>query len=381
MDFELTDEQRMIRDMVRDFAMNEIAPHASEIDEKSEFPAEIIKKMADLGMLGLPFPEKYGGSGADTLSYALTVEELAAASGTVALTYNAHVSLASMPIYVFGTEAQKQKWLVPLASGERLGAFALTEPQAGSDAAALRTRAEKRGGEWVLNGQKMWISNGSVAGSILVAAKTNPEAGAKGISAFIVPADAPGLRVGKDEPKMGMRGSHTNELFFDDCRIPEENLLGTLNEGFKQFMITLDSGRIAVAAMALGLARAAMEKSVAYARERQAFGRPISEFQAIQFKLADMAIELEAARLMIYKTAWAKERGEKITKLAAMAKVFATEAAERVCSQAIQVHGAMGFSREMPVERYYRDCRLTLIGDGTSDIQRMIIGRQVVRGE
>ena len=381
MDFELTEEQRMIRDTVREFALGEIVPRARDIDEQGEFPHDLIKQMGKLGLMGLPFPEKYGGSGADSISYALTVEEIAAASGSVALIYNAHVSLGATPINMFGTEAQKQKWLVPLATGESLGAFALTEPQAGSDAAAMRTTALKRDNEWVLNGQKMWITNGGVARCVVLAAKTNPDAGARGVSNFIVPTDALGFVVGKNEPKMGMKGSVTNQLFFEDCCIPEENLLGTLNEGFKQFMIILDAGRIAVAAMALGLGRAALEKSMAYARERHAFGRSIAEFQAIQFKLADMAMELEAGRMLTYKAAVAKDRGERLTKLAAMAKVFASEAAERACSQAIQILGGMGYSREMPVERYYRDMRLTLIGDGTSDIQRLVIARQMLKGE
>ncbi len=380
MDFELTEEQRMVRDMVREFAQGEVAPRAREIDEKGEFPHDIIRQMGELGLMGLPFPEKYGGAGADTVSYALAVEELSAASGSVGLIYAAHVSLGAAPIYMFGTEEQKQKWLVPLATGEGVGAFALTEPHSGSDAAALKTTAVKEGDEWVLNGQKMWITSGAVARSIVVAAKTDPEAGAHGVSNFIVPADAPGFVVGKNEPKMGLKGSLTNQLFFQDCRIPEENLLGKLNEGFKQFMITLDGGRISIGAMALGLGRAALEQAIAYAKERYAFGRPIAEFQAIQFKLADMATELEAARLLIYKAAVAKDRGERITKLAAMAKLFASEAADRACWEAIQIHGGMGYSREMPVERYYRDNRLTLIGEGTSEIQRLVIARQILKG-
>jgi len=379
-DFELTEEQRMIRDTVREFAQGEIVPRAREIDETGEFPHDIVQKMGELGLMGLPFPEKYGGAGADTVSYALAVEELSAASGSIGLIYAAHISLGAAPIYMFGTEEQKQKWLVPLATGEGLGAFALTEPHSGSDAAALKTTAVKDGNEWVLNGQKMWITSGAVARSILVAAKTNPEAGARGVSNFIVPAGAPGFVVGKNEPKMGLKGSLTNQLFFQDCRIPEENLLGKLNEGFKQFMITLDGGRISIGAMALGLGRAALEQAIAYAKERYAFGRPIAEFQAIQFKLADMATELEAARLLIYKAAVAKDRGERITKLAAMAKLFASEAADRACWEAIQIHGGMGYSREMPVERYYRDNRLTLIGEGTSEIQRLVIARQILKG-
>lgn len=379
MDFELTEEQRLIRNGVREFAQGEIAPRAREIDETGEFPWDILKKMAKLGLMGLPFPEKYGGAGADTLSCILAIEEIAAASGSVAITYNAHLSLGAAPIYMFGTEAQKQKWLAPLARGEALGAFALTEPHAGSDSAAMKTRAEDCGNEWVLNGQKMWITSGSVAHSFVVAAKTDPAAGAHGVSNFIVPADAPGLVVGKDEPKMGMKGSPTNQLFFQDCRLPKENLLGRLNEGFKQFMLVLDAARITISAMALGLGRAALEQSIKYAQEREAFGQPIAGFQSIQMKLADMATELEAARLLMYKAAVMKERGERITQIAAMAKVFATEAADRACWQAIQIHGGMGYSRELPVERFYRDNRLTLIGDGTSEIQRLLIARHLLK--
>jgi alkylation response protein AidB-like acyl-CoA dehydrogenase len=378
-DFELTAEQRMIRDMVREFAQAEIAPYAQEIDEKAKFPADIVAKMAQLGLLGLPFPEVYGGAGADYLSYVLAVEEIAAASGSLAVIFNAHISLGVMPIYLFGTEAQKQKWLVPMARGEGLCAFALTEPHSGSDSAALRTSAVKQNGGWLLNGQKMWITSAAVAKAMVVAAKTDPSAGVHGISNFIVPADTPGLSTGKDEKKMGMKGSPTNQVYFHECHIPEENLLGKFNEGFKQFMITLDSGRLTVAAMALGLGRAAYEHSLRYAKKRQAFGQAIVNFQAIQFKLADMATELEAARLLLYKAVAMKEKGERITQIAAMAKLFASEVAERACSQAIQVHGGMGYSPDMVVERLYRDNRLTLIGDGTSDIQRLLIARQILK--
>jgi len=379
MGFDLTEEQYMIRKTVREFAQAEIAPRARDIDETGEFPADIFKQMGELGFMGLPFPEKYGGAGADYLSFAIALEELAAASGSVAITYNAHVSLGAIPIYLFGTEAQKQQWLAPLAHGEGIGAFALTEPHSGSDSAAMKTVATLDGDKWVLNGQKMWITSGSVAHAIVVAAKTDPEAGTRGISNFIIPADAPGLTVGKNEPKMGMNGSPTNQLFFENCSIPQENLLGTLNEGFKQFMITLDGARISISAMALGFAKAAMEAALKYAKEREAFGQPIAEFQTIQTKLADMAIELEAAWLMIQKTAYMREKGRPITKMAAMTKVFASEAADRACWQAIQIFGGMGYSREVPVERLYRDNRLTLIGDGTSEIQRLLIAKHLLR--
>ncbi|MFQ6015420.1 MAG: acyl-CoA dehydrogenase [Anaerolineae bacterium] len=378
MDFELTEEQRLIRDTVRDFAQNEIAPIARHTDETGEFPWETFKKMGELGLMGLPWPEKYGGAGADTLSYAIAVEEISKACGSTGLTYAAHVSLASAPLYHFGSEEQKQKYLVPLARGEWLGAFGLTEPQTGSDAAAIRTVAVSTDDSWVLNGSKMWITSGSIADVIIVAAKTDPDKGARGISNFIVEKGTAGLVVGKDEPKMGLKGSVTSQLFFEECIIPKANILGRENEGFKQFMETLNGGRISIGAMALGLGQAAYEAAVSYAKERYAFGRPIAEFQAIQWMLADMATELEAARLMVYRAAAMEDAGQKFTKEAAMAKLFASEAAERACFKAIQIHGGYGYSREYPVERYYRDNRLTQIGEGTSEIQRLIIAREVL---
>ncbi|MFQ5342883.1 MAG: acyl-CoA dehydrogenase [Anaerolineae bacterium] len=379
MDFELTDEQRMIRDAVREFAQSEIEPRAHDIDESGTFPHDIFKQMGELGLMGLPFPEKYGGAGADTVSYALAVEEISAASGSVGLTYAAHVSLGSSPIYMFGTEEQKEKYLVPLATGEGLGAFGLTEPHSGSDAAALKTMATRDGDEWVLNGQKMWITSGAVARSVVVAANADPEAGVHGVVNLIVPAGTPGFTPGKNEPKMGLKGSVTNQLIFDNCRVPVENLLGQEGEGFKQFMITLDGGRISIGAMALGLGRAALEKALEYAKERRAFGKAIAEFQAIQWKLADMATELEAARLLLYKAARLKDEKKHFTREAAVAKLFASEAADRACWEAIQIHGGMGYSREVPVERYYRDNRLTLIGEGTSEIMRLVIAREILK--
>ncbi len=379
MDFSLSEEQRLIRDTVRELARDVIAPRAKEVDETGRFPRENFAAMAELGLMGLPFPEEYGGTGGDTLSYALAVEEIAAACGSTALSYAAHVSLACNPIYMFGTEEQKRKYLVPLASGKAIGAFGLTEPHAGSDASRLKTRAVRDGNEWVINGQKMWITNGGVADFIVVAAVTDPEAGHHGISNFIIEADNPGFKVGKNEPKMGLKGSVTSQLFFEDCRVPAENMLGEENKGFIQFMKTLDGGRISIAAMALGLGRAAYEAAVSYAKERHAFGHPIADFQAIQFKLADMATLLEAARLLIYKAAHLKDTGQPYTKAAAMAKLFASEAAEKACFEAIQIHGGMGYSREFPVERYYRDNRLTQIGEGTSEIMRLVIARRILR--
>lgn len=381
MDFALNDEQRAIRDMTRRFARERVAPLAHETDETGTFPADNFKQMAELGLLGLPVPEEYGGVGADTISYALAVEELSAACGSTGLSYAAHTSLACMPLLWYGNEDQKQKYLTHLAQGKGLGAFGLTEPQSGSDAAGLRTTAVRDGDSWVLNGQKMWITSGSIADVVIVAAVTDPERGAHGISNFIVEKGTPGFIPGKDEPKMGLKGSITSQLFFEDCRIPAENLLGEINDGFVQFMKTLDGGRISIAACALGLGRAAYEAGLAYAKERRAFGRAIADFQAIQFKLADSATELAAARLLIYQAALRKDGGLPYSAEAAMAKLYASEASERACFQALQIHGGAGYSREYPVERIYRDNRLMSIGEGTSEILRQVIARQLLREE
>ena len=378
MDFRLNDEQRLIRDTVREFAQKEIGPRAKEIDEREVFPFDIFQKMGPLGIMGLPYPEKYGGGGADTVSYALAVEEVSKASGSVGLSYAAHISLAGGPLNLFGTDEQKRKYLQPLCAGKWLGAFGLTEPQAGSDAAALQTRAVRDGDSWLLNGQKMWITNGSIADVVIVAAVTDPARPRHSISNFIVEKGTPGFRPGKDEPKMGLHGSVTSQLFFENCRVPAENLLGNEGEGFPQFMKTLDGGRIGIGAMALGLGVAAFEAALKYARERQAFGQAIGNFEAIQWMLADAATELEAARLLVYQAALLKDQGMPYAEAAAMAKLFASEAADRACFQAIQIHGGMGYSRDVPVERYYRDNRLTLIGEGTSEIQRLIIARHIL---
>ena len=378
MDFELTEEQEMIRRMVRDFAEKEIAPVAGEMDEKGEFPWELIRKMAPLGFLGLPIPEEYGGAGVDNVSFAIAMEEIARASGSIAITLDAHVSLACEAILQFGSEEQKRKYLAPLARGEKLGAFALTEPEAGSDAAAIKTRAVLSGDEWVLNGQKVFITNGSIADVVVVAAVTDPTKGHRGISNFIVEKGTPGFRPGRDEEKMGLKGSVTSQLFFEDCRVPKENLLGKEGEGFKQFLIVLDAGRIAIGAMAVGLAQAALDASIAYAKERVQFGQPIAKFQAIQWMIADMATQLDAARLLVYRAAWLKDRGVRFTREAAMAKLFASEIAERACHAAIQIHGGYGYTKDYPLERYYRDARLCEIGEGTSEIQRLVIARRVL---
>jgi alkylation response protein AidB-like acyl-CoA dehydrogenase len=378
-DFELTDEQRLIRDTVREVAQGEFAPRAAEIDEQERFPAENVARLAELGLMGLPVAEAYGGAGGDTVSYALAVEEIAAADGSTALIYAAHVSLGIGPIYLFGTEQQKAEVLPPLAAGEGLGAFALTEPHTGSDAGNTRTTAELRDGRWVLNGQKMWITSGAIARTVVATARTLVDGEDRGVSIFIVEQGTPGFVPGKDEPKMGLRGSVTSQLFFEDAAIPQDNLLGQEGRGLSHMLAVLDGGRISIGAMALGLGRAALELAVAYAKEREAFGRPIARYQAVQWKIADCATELDAARLLVHEAAVRKDRGQPYTRQAAMAKLFASEAAERACFEAIQIYGGMGYSREVPVERIYRDNRLTEIGEGTSEIQRLVIARDILR--
>ena len=376
---ELTQEQQMVRQMVRDFAVKEIEPMAAEIDEREEFPWETIKKMAELGLLGIPFPEKYGGAGMDNICYAIAVEEVARVCGSTAITLAAHISLAAAPIYLFGTEEQKQRYLVPLARGEILGAFGLTEPQAGSDAAAIKTSAVLKGDHYVLNGTKCFITNAGVAQVLLISAKTDPSAGHRGISSFIVEKGFEGLKIGKRENKLGLRGSDTSEIIMEDCIVPKENLLGKEGEGFKQALITLDGGRISIGAMAVGIAQGALDKSIQYAKERVQFGQPIANFQAIQWMLADMATEIHAARLMVYEAARLEEAGVRFTKEAAMAKLFASEVAMRATTKAIQIHGGYGYCKDYPVERYFRDAKLTEIGEGTSEIQRLVIARELLR--
>jgi len=378
MNFELNEEQRLVRDMVRDFAQKELAPRAAQVDKTEEFPAENIRKMAELGLLGLPYPEKYGGGGGDYLSYAIAVEEVARACGSTALIYAAHVSLGCGPIYYFGTEEQKQRWLPHLCSGKGLGAFGLTEPEAGSDAGSTRTIAVRDGGAYVLNGSKMWITSGAIADVVIATAKTDPSAGTRGISCFLVEKGTPGFIPGKNEPKMGLKGSVTSALSFEECRVPASSLLGKEGEGFRQMLITLDGGRISIGAMALGLAQAALDQATRYAKERKQFGQPIANFQALQWMIADMATEIDAARLLIYRAAAMKDAGQPYSKEAAMAKLFASETAERAAFKAVQIHGGYGYSREYPVERIYRDQRLCSIGEGTSEIQRLVIARQVL---
>jgi butyryl-CoA dehydrogenase len=378
MDFELNEEQLMMQRMVRDFAEKEIRPIAREIDKSEEFPWETIHKMGTLGLLGLTVPEEYGGCGADTLTYAIAVEEVSRVSGSVGITLAAHTSLGLDLLYRFGSEEQKRKYLPGLTSGQGLAAFGLTEPEAGSDAGAVKTTAVLDGDQWVINGQKVFITSGSIADVVIIAAVTDKSAGTRGISNFVVEKDTPGFRPGRDEQKMGLRGSVTSQLFFEDCRLPEDHLLGQQGEGFKQFLITLDGGRISIGAMALGLAQGAFEAAVKYAKERHQFGQPIAHFQAIQWMLADMATEIDAARLLVYRAAQLKDQGVRYTREAAMAKLFASEAAERACFKAIQIHGGYGYMEEYDVERIYRDNRLTTIGEGTSEIQRLVIARQVL---
>lgn len=378
MDFELTDEQQFIRQTVRDFAQREIAPRSAHIDETGEFPHDIFRQMADLGLLGLPFPEEYGGAEADAVSVALATEEIARGDGSTALAYLAHIGLGSTPLFLFGTEEQKQKFLVPAAKGEYLAAFGLTEPQAGSDAGATRTTAVLEGDQWVINGEKIWITNAPIAGHIIVAALTDKDKGRKGISMIIVPRDTPGLSFGKHEHKMGLHGSMSTAVFLNDVRVPRENLLGERGRGYSQFLAILDGGRVTIGAMAIGLAQTAYEHAVKYAQERETFGRPIGSYQSVSNMIADMAVGLEASRLLVYKSAWLKAQGKPFSKEAAIAKLYATEASEKICRDAIQVLGGYGYSSEFPVERQYRDTRLLTIGEGTSEIQRMVIARHVL---
>ena len=380
MDLLLKEEHHQVREMARRFADDVVAPRAREMDEKEEFPTEIVRQMADLGFLGLPYPEKYGGAGLDILAYVIAVEEIARACGSTAITLAAHVSLGCGPVYEAGTEEQKMKFLVPMAKGEAIGAFGLTEPNAGSDAAGTQTRAERLDGGWRVNGSKIYITNGSVAKYITFTARTDASKGTKGISAFIMDTATPGFRVGKREKKMGLHASDTVEVVFEDCVVPAENMLGDPSGGFSAFMRTLTGGRISIGALALGLAQGAYEKSVEYAKVRHQFGKPIASFQAVQFMLADMAMRIEASRLLVYQAAMLKDLGREYVKEAAMAKLFASEAANWVTDKAIQIHGGMGYCRDVPVERMHRDAKLMEIGEGTSEIQRLVIAREILKG-
>lgn len=377
MNFDLTAEQTMILKTIREFADEEVAPGALERDRTKEFPVEVFKKIADLGLMGLPFPEEYGGAGADTVSFAIVTEELSRACASTGITYSAHISLGGAPLYLFGTEEQKQKYLVPICTGETFGAFGLTEPNAGSDAGGTRTTAAEKDGEYIINGNKCFITNASYAKHLALTAVTSEKDGKKEISAIIVPTDADGFTVIDNYEKMGLNASNTTELVLEDVRVPTEHLLGKKGDGFKQFLVTLDGGRIGIGAMALGIAQAAYEKALQYAKERQQFGRSLSSFQSIQFKLADMAMKIELARNMVYKAAWLKDQGKSFAKEASMCKLYASEICMEITDQAVQIHGGYGYMKDYHVERYMRDGKLTEIGEGTSEIQRMVIARQI----
>jgi butyryl-CoA dehydrogenase len=376
---QLSAEHDKFRQEIREFAESEIAPIASQIDESGEFPLENIKKLGQRGVLGMVVPKQYGGTGDDTITYAIAVEEISRVCGSTGITVAAHDSLGVYPIYLFGNEEQKKKYLPPLAKGEKLGAFGLTEPGAGSDAAETKTTAVLNGNEYIINGSKCFITNSSYADTFVITAVTDKSKGVKGISSFILEKGMKGFSVGKKENKMGLRGSNTAELHFEDLRIPKERLLGKEGEGFKQFMITLDGGRISIGAMALGIAQGALDMSIKWAKEREQFGKKIGEFQAIQWKLADMATRIEAARHLIYHSAWMKDRGLRFTKESAMAKLYASEVGRFATYQAIQIYGGYGYLQKYPVERYFRDVKLCEIGEGTSEIQKLVIARELLK--
>jgi len=373
--FELTEEQKMIQDMTRDFARKTVAPRAAAIDKNHEYPEDIVKQMAELGLMGVEVPEEYGGAAMDPICYAIAVEEISSACASTGVILSAHNSLCVMPINKFGTDEQKKKYLTPLAQGEQIGCLGLTEPSAGSDAAAVKTKAELKGDEWVINGSKLFITNGKEAGVCLLIARTEDDPTHKGLSAFIVPTDAPGFSIGKLEEKLGIRGSSTAELVLEDCRIPKDNLLGKQGKGFGVAMYTLDGGRIGIASQAVGIAQGALNASVLFARDRVQFGKPISSFQAIQFMIADMATEIDAARLLVWRAAGMKKAGVPYSRESAMCKLYAAEVSERVTNKAIQIHGGYGYTQEYPVERFYRDAKITAIYEGTSEVQRIVISR------
>jgi alkylation response protein AidB-like acyl-CoA dehydrogenase len=379
LDFELADEQRLLRDTVREFARAEVAPVAEELDRTKAFPYELVAKMGELGLMGIPFPEDYGGGGADTLAYALCVEELARVDSSVCITLAAHTSLGTMPIHLWGTEEQKREWLPVLTSGERLAAFGLTEPEAGSDAGATRTRARLDDGEWVIDGAKQFITNAGtdISGCVTITAVTGEVDGTREISNIIVPNGTPGYEVGEPYRKMGWNASDTRPLTFDGCRVPESNLLGRRGDGFKNFLHILDGGRIGVAAMGVGLAQGALDEALAYAKERRAFGQPISKFQAIQAKIADLSAQIEAARLLTYRAAIEKDRGASFTLTAAQAKLITGRLAVRATEEAVQIHGGYGYIEEYPVCRFYRDAKILTIGEGTDEVQQLVIARQL----
>jgi alkylation response protein AidB-like acyl-CoA dehydrogenase len=377
--FILTEEQEHLRREIRDFAQREIAPNVTRWDEASEFPAEVVRQLGRMGLMGIIFPVEYGGSGLGYVDYITAIEELSAVDGSIGIIVAAHNSLCTNHIFLAGTEEQRRKYIPRLASGEWLGAWGLTEPNSGSDAAGARTTAVRKGDRWVLNGNKTFITNGHYADVAVVIAVTDKSQGTHGLSAFVVEKGTPGFRPGKKENKLGLRASDTSELIFDDCEIPEENLLGKLGEGFVDSMRVLDGGRISIAALALGIGRGALDASLRYVKERRQFGKAIAEFQGVQWKLADMATELDAAKLLTLRAGVLKDAGQRVTRESSMAKLYASEVAVRICDEAVQLHGGYGFIKDYPAEKFYRDVKLCTIGEGTSEIQRMVIAREILK--
>ena len=377
--FKLTDEQEHLRREIRDFAQREVLPNVMRWDEASEFPADVVKQMGQMGLMGIIFPVEYGGAGLGYVDYMTAIEELSAVDGSIGIIVAAHNSLCSNHIFLAGNEEQRRKYIPKLASGEWLGAWGLTEPNSGSDAAGARTTAVRKGDTWVLNGNKTFITNGHYADVAVVIAVTDKTQGTHGLSAFVVEKGTPGFRPGKKENKLGLRASDTSELIFEDCEIPAENLLGNLGEGFVDSMRVLDGGRISIAALSLGIARGALEASLHYVKERRQFGKAIAEFQGVQWKLADMATELDAARLLTLRAAVLKDSGQRVTRESSMAKLYASEVAVRICDEAVQLHGGYGFIKDYPAEKFYRDVKLCTIGEGTSEIQRMVIAREILK--
>lgn len=379
MEFKLTREQEMVKQMVSKFVENEVKPIAAEIDQTEEFPVENVKKMGRYGMMGIPFPKEYGGANGDYLSYIITVEELGKACATTSVIVSAHTSLCAWPIFNYGTEEQKQKYLPGLLKGEKIGAFGLTEPNAGTDAASQQTTARLEGDNYILNGSKIFITNGGVADVFVVFAMTDRSQGTKGISAFIVEKDFEGFSIGKIEDKMGIRASSTSELIFKDCKIPKENLLGKVGQGFKIAMSTLDGGRIGIAAQALGIAEGALDEAIKYVKDRKQFGKSIAKFQGLQWYIAELAVKVEAAQMLVYKAAWKKDKGLPYSTDAAMAKLFAAETAMEVTTKVVQIFGGYGYTRDYPVERMMRDAKITEIYEGTSEVQKMVIAASLLR--
>lgn len=379
MHFDLTEEQKLLQKVIREFANEIVAPGAKERDENHSFPLEIFARLSEMGLMGLPFPEEYGGAGADTISFTIVTEELSRVCASTGITYSAHISLGGSPIHLFGTKAQKEKYLVPICKGESFGAFGLTEPNAGSDAGGTETKAKYDNGKFIINGSKIFITNASFAKFLSITAVTGLKNNKKEISAIIVPTNSKGFSINILRDKMGLHASNTTELFFDNVEVPEENLLGEKGKGFQQFLQVLDGGRIGIAAMAVGIAEGAFQKAVQYAKTRKQFGTSISNFQAIQFKIAEMATKIEIARNMVYKAAWLKDQGRPFSKEASIAKYFASEMAVEVCDEAIQVLGGYGYMKQYEVERYLRDAKLLEIGEGTSEIQKIIIAKNILK--